>query len=92
MRGFHCRFYPSPEQKTALAKTFGCARYVYNWALNWRSTAWKERQERINYGQTSEALSAFAFVNLIWPLVGICLTQVAPICSMREWQRNIPET
>ena len=25
-----------------------------------------------------------------WPERGICLTQVAPICSMRGWQRNIP--
>jgi len=24
------------------------------------------------------------------PEVGICLTQVAPICSVRGWQKNIP--
>jgi putative transposase len=57
VRGFHYRFYPSPEQKTALAKTFGCARYVFNWALNLRSKAWKERQERIHYSATSSALT-----------------------------------
>jgi putative transposase len=57
IRGFHYRFYPTPEQKVALAKTFGCARYIYNWALNLRSTAWRERQERIDYGQTSAALT-----------------------------------
>jgi putative transposase len=57
VRGFHYRFYPSPEQKIALAKTFGCARYAYNWGLNLRGTAWKERQERINYGAMSAALT-----------------------------------
>ncbi len=57
LRGFHYRFYPSPEQRIALAKTFGCARYIYNWALDLRSTAWKERQEHLNYGQTSAALT-----------------------------------
>jgi putative transposase len=57
IRGFHYRFYPTTEQKTALAKTFGCVRYVYNWALNLRTTAWRERQERITYGATSAALT-----------------------------------
>ena len=57
VRGFQYRFYPTPEQKIALAKTFGCARHVYNWALNLRSTAWSERQERTSYGQTSAALT-----------------------------------
>ena len=57
LRGFEYRFYPSPQQKIALAKTFGCARYAYNWALNLRSEAWKERQERIGYGATSAALT-----------------------------------
>ena len=57
IRGFQYRFYPTAEQKTALAKTFGCTRYVYNWALNLRSEAWQERQERINYGATSAALT-----------------------------------
>jgi putative transposase len=57
VRGFKYRFYPTPEQKIALAKTFGCVRYAYNWGLNRRSTAWRERQERTNYGQTSAALT-----------------------------------
>ena len=57
MRGFQYRVYPTPEQKITLAKTFGCARFVYNWALSLRSTAWRERQERINYGATSAALT-----------------------------------
>jgi putative transposase len=57
VRGFHYRFYPTPEQATALAKTFGCARFVYNWALNLRSKAWRERRQPINYGATSAALT-----------------------------------
>ena len=55
VRGFHYRFYPTLEQKTALAKTFGCARFVYNWALDLRSKVWRERQKSINYGATSAA-------------------------------------
>jgi putative transposase len=57
VRGFQYRFYPTPEQKIALAKTFGCVRYVFNWALNLRSTAWRERQERIGYAASDRALT-----------------------------------
>ena len=57
VRGFQYRVYPTPEQKIALAKTFGCVRYVFNWALNLRTTAWHERQERIGYAASDRALT-----------------------------------
>jgi putative transposase len=41
-----------------LAQTFGCARYVYNWALRLRTDAYYERQERIGYHEASAALTA----------------------------------
>jgi putative transposase len=48
-RAYHFRFYPTEEQRIILAHTFGCARFVYNWGLNTRSTAYKERGEKLNY-------------------------------------------
>lgn len=50
------RLYPTPEQAKQLAQTFGCVRYVYNWALSLRSTGFKNG-ERIGYAQTSAALT-----------------------------------
>src|SRR5215470_8643899 len=32
-RAYRYRFYPTDEQKNILARTFGCVRYTYNWAL-----------------------------------------------------------
>ncbi|WP_200806995.1 helix-turn-helix domain-containing protein [Thiothrix eikelboomii] len=32
-RAYHYRCYPTAEQEQQLAQTFGCARFVYNWAL-----------------------------------------------------------
>jgi hypothetical protein len=29
-RAYRYRFYPTPDQEAALARTFGCTRYVYN--------------------------------------------------------------
>jgi putative transposase len=48
-RAYKYRFYPKPEQKIQLAQTFGCVRFVYNWGLNLRKTAYKERGERLSY-------------------------------------------
>ncbi|HLJ81045.1 MAG TPA: RNA-guided endonuclease TnpB family protein [Ktedonobacterales bacterium] len=56
-RAYRYRFYPTPEQAAVLARTFGCVRYVYNWALRLRTDAYYERQERIGYHQTSAALT-----------------------------------
>jgi putative transposase len=43
------RFYPTSDQANPLARTFGYVRWVYNWGLPRRSSAYFERQERIDY-------------------------------------------
>lgn len=47
LRAYKYRIYPTDEQKVMLAKTFGCCRYVYNWALAKREEVWKEEGRRI---------------------------------------------
>lgn len=62
------RCYPTPEQEQILARTFGCARFVYNRFLAERTAAYA-RGERMNYSQSSAALTAlkkdvdFAWLN-----------------------------
>ncbi len=56
-RASQYRFYPTPEQAHILARTFGCARYVYNWALRLRTDAYYKEQERIGYHETSAQLT-----------------------------------
>ena len=57
-RAYRYRCYPTAAQAAVLARTFGCARFVYNWALRLRTDAYFERHERINYHETSAALTA----------------------------------
>lgn len=57
-RAYKFRFYPTSEQEMILAKTFGCARFAYNYMLRLRSDAWMQRQERVGYHATSAALTA----------------------------------
>ena len=50
MRGYKYRMYPNVAQRVALAQTFGCVRYVYNWAL--------DRKQSV-YADTGTSLSVY---------------------------------
>lgn len=56
-RAYRYRFYPTPEQEQLLRCTLGCVRLVYNKALHTRTEGWYERQERVDYKQTSGILT-----------------------------------
>ena len=56
-RAYRYRCYPTPAQAAMLARTFGCARFVYNWALRLRTDAYYDRQERLSYVDLSTALT-----------------------------------
>ena len=58
-RALRYRFYPTPEQADLLNRTFGCVRMVYNLALQARTEAWYQRQERVNYNATSAMLTGW---------------------------------
>ena len=47
-RAYKYRIYPTEEQEVLLAKTFGCVRVVWNWALDVKSTVYKEHGESIS--------------------------------------------
>lgn len=49
--------YPTKEQQTLLARTFGCCRYVYNQALNWRVAAYRADGTSISYVDTAKAVT-----------------------------------
>lgn len=53
-RAYVYRFYPTDEQKQQLARTFGCVRYVYNWALSLRQQTYHETGKGLSY-QTLDA-------------------------------------
>jgi hypothetical protein len=57
-RAYQYRCYPTPSQRQMLARTFGCVRFVYNWALALRRDAFRERGEHLFYSATSAALTA----------------------------------
>ena len=46
------------NSENILARTFGCARYMYNWGLRLRTDAFYEHQQRIGYAGTCKLLTA----------------------------------
>ena len=56
-KAFKYRFFPTDEQAAQLARTFGCARYVYNQALEYRAAAWRQDKKSIGYHITAARLT-----------------------------------
>src|SRR5260370_3629685 len=57
-RAYKYRFYPTNEQKRLLAHTFGCCRFVYNWALRKKTDAYYQDGKRLSYKDVSALLTA----------------------------------
>ena len=56
-KAFKYRVYPTKNQILLLEQTFGCARYVWNAILAWRSEEYSVRKTPINYTKTSAYLT-----------------------------------
>ena len=57
LRGFKYRFFPTSAQRLELAQTFGCTRYIYNWALALRTNSYYQDNVHLTYTDTSNALT-----------------------------------
>ena len=51
------RFYPTSEQVILLEQTFGCVRYIYNAILRWRTDAFYNENQKVNYNSASSRLT-----------------------------------
>lgn len=56
LRAYKYRIYPTEEQKVLLAKTFGCCRFVYNWALNLKIEAYKLEKKSVAYKEVQNRM------------------------------------
>lgn len=57
-RAYRFRFYPTDEQATLLAQTFGCVRFVYNSILRWRSDEYYQGKAKVGYPEACTKLTA----------------------------------
>src|SRR5579872_7035238 len=57
-RAYRYRFYPTNEQEAILARTFGCVRFVSNWALDLCNETYEAQNRHLYFTDTSAALTA----------------------------------
>lgn len=56
-KAFKYRIYPNKKQQELIQKTFGCARFVYNYFLDLRISEYKENGKSLNLSETSKLLT-----------------------------------
>ena len=67
LKAYKFRAYPNKEQQLLFAKTFGCARFIYNYYLDKKIRLYKESKESLSYNKCSADLTQlkneFVFYN-----------------------------
>ena len=64
-KAYKYRIYPTTEQKILIAKTFGCARFVFNYYLAMRKELYEESKQTMNYSACSKDLTKIK-KELLW--------------------------
>jgi putative transposase len=57
-RTYRYRLYPNEAQKQELARTFGCSRWVYNWALETKTKAYYQDEASLSFTDLSSRLTS----------------------------------
>ncbi|WP_251954740.1 RNA-guided endonuclease TnpB family protein [Salinibacter ruber] len=57
-RTYRYRLYPNEAQRQELARTFGCSRWVYNWALETKTKAYYQDEESLSFTDLSSRLTS----------------------------------
>lgn len=58
LKAYKYKIKPNSQQEELLSKFFGCVRYIYNWGLNAKTSAYKENSKAINYLQLAKGLTS----------------------------------
>ncbi len=57
-RTYQYRIYPNEGQRQELARTFGCSRWVYNWALETKTKAYYQDEKSLSFTDLSSRLTS----------------------------------
>ena len=57
-KAYKYKIKPNKQQAELLSKFFGCVRYIYNWGLEAKTSAYKENKKAINYLQLAKELTS----------------------------------
>lgn len=57
VKAYKYKIKPDKQQEELLSKFFGCVRYIYNWGLNKKTSAYKDDGTKIGYVQLAKELT-----------------------------------
>ena len=58
LKAYKYKIKPNAQQQELLSKFFGCVRFIYNWGLNAKTSAYKENGKKIGYVQLAKELTS----------------------------------
>ena len=58
LKAYKYKIKPDEQQQELLSKFFGCVRYIYNWGLNAKTSAYKENGKKVGYVQLAKELTS----------------------------------
>ena len=56
-RAYKYKIKPTVKQQIQLSKTFGCARFIYNWGLDIKTKAWTNERKSVSYFELAHELT-----------------------------------
>ena len=59
LKSYKFRIYPNRKQRIQIHKTFGSCRFIYNWALDFKTKRYQQHKENINRFELSKMLTFF---------------------------------
>ena len=63
LKTYKYRLYPNEKQEILLLKTFGCCRFVYNWALDFKTKRYHQFGQNVSRFELSSMLTFFKTTN-----------------------------
>lgn len=57
IKAYKYKLKPNENQKILFEKSFGCTRFVYNWALSKRIEAYQQEKKRLSYADLCKMLT-----------------------------------
>lgn len=76
LKSYKYRLNPTKDQIRLIEMTFGCCRYVYNWALQTKIEAYQNNRESLSYANLCKRLTEFKKQNIfLYDVTNECLQQ-----------------
>ena len=57
IKAYKYKILPNKKQEELLTKFFGCCRYIYNWGLDYKTSAYKENSTKVSYVELAKMLT-----------------------------------